>query len=145
MFQELESGFLFGSLVSQQFLAYIVPMIVYAFIDTSSLHAQDSPEQQALGYLVLGGIAAGIAALLSAISPKTSREGRWVWVFPAILWLWAFFNAFSWRATSPLHFLFYVGPGEGEYGWVLFLLTLPTWACLCYSATMWLQSRRVAT
>jgi hypothetical protein len=34
-------------------------------------------------------------------------------------------------------------PNQGEAGWFIVLLTLPTWGCCCYSAVMWRHRRIV--
>jgi hypothetical protein len=85
-------------------------------------------------------MSSAIASLISTIAFSATVEGRWVWVIPVALFIAALATA-GYRNIREVKYMFYVGPGEGEAGWVLFLLTLPTWSCCCYSLTMRLWRR----
>jgi len=77
------------------------------------------------------------------LAPTSTIEGRWVWLAPVGLVTLAVIGHLIGGHTSEIRQLFYVGNGEGEGGWVLVLVTLPTWGCCWYSAVMlWRRKQR---
>ena len=91
-------------------------------------------------YVFLGVVSSAIASVISTMALGATVEGRWVWIIPVAL-LVAVLASEGYRNIREVKHMFYVGPGEGEAGWVLLLLTLPTWSCCCYSLTMSLWRR----
>lgn len=91
-------------------------------------------------YVFIGVASSAFAFAISTIAFGATVEGRWVWIIPVALFLAALVSE-SYRHIREVKYMFYVGPGEGEAGRLLLLLTLPTWSCCCYSLTMSLWRR----
>jgi hypothetical protein len=134
MFEQLETGFSYGSTVFQIIVAYIAAYVTALSIG-SAYGGPDSPALAVLTYSGLTFAAAALSFAISLISPSSSREGRWIWVVPMTFEL-LFVTLLA--ADEPSHLLtvIYVGPENGEDGWGMFLLTTPAWFFVSYSATM---------
>jgi hypothetical protein len=108
------------------------------------LDIEDTALAQVLSYAFLAAMGLAMALLVSMMARAAMREGSFIWVLPvgleiaAVIW-----QLFSEGVVSTLHGLFFTpGPGLGEESWGMVLLTLPTWSCCSYSATMWWRLRR---
>lgn len=145
MFQEVERELSFASWILQLVAAYCGPIAMLMVVDTW-LKAQDTLLEQVLSYVLVGAIAAAMALVVSLLAGDPAKEGRWVWVIPFAFELMAVaWELLFQRTHGELCELFVVrdtGPMAGENGWVMVLLTIPTWSCCCYSLVMWQQLRR---
>jgi hypothetical protein len=121
----------------QTLVAYCAPITLLVWL-SGLVGGQDTPLEQVLSYVFVGAAAFALALAFSAFSMDLAREGRLAWVLPAIL----FATVVIWQVASQgvqspwREFFFVPGPGHGEEGWVIFILTLPTWSCCCYSTAM---------
>jgi hypothetical protein len=143
MFGEVQREFSFVGWAFQLVFSYFGPLFVL-FLVAGTFQATDSPAWQIADYAValLTGVA--LAMLGSSVAPTSVREGRWVWVIPGPIFL--VFAGPSILLNPHTGVLwFYIDPGWdlGEAGWGVALLTLPTWGCCWYAATMhWVARRR---
>jgi hypothetical protein len=140
MFEQLDDGPSFGSWVFQLLLAYFGPLVLLMITWAGLVTGEDSPGLTLCEYVFIALISSAIASIVSTIASRATVEGRWVWVFPTALFLVVLVDAAS-RNMGEVKYMFYVGPGEGEAGWGLMLLTMPTWSCCCYSLAMNLRRR----
>jgi hypothetical protein len=133
MFQTVDSGPSFGSLLLQLFLAYFGPMAVLMAFHVW-LRGRETPVSQILDYVFLAAAGIALALLVTALARNSTRLGIFVWILPAAIELWAAIDESLLFGISSLgSTLFY---GQGEDGWVVMALTLPTWSCCWYSAAM---------
>jgi len=125
------------SLGSQAVGAYLIPLvIVTAFADVIS-PGPDSLKSDVLsdGFVAAVGLALGLTVCI--LIPTAARTGRWVWIAPAGLLVWAILWEFSLGGFDVLTTTF----GHGEAGYGQLFITAPLMACLCYSAVMALRMR----
>ena len=133
MFEQVGEGYSFGSAIAQLFLSYVCSFGALAVV-SRILPGPESGSETALCYLSVAVGNSLVAYLLSWRFPRTAVEGRWVCALPVVIELVVFVgDLLRGGATRTL---FYVGPGEGESGWLLMLQTYPAWGCLCYSLMM---------
>jgi hypothetical protein len=143
MSYEPERQFSPAGWLSQTFLAYIAPAIGLVVILSGLAGATDTAGWNAVPYFAIPLLAAALATGVSAVFPSSTIEGELVWALPAVIELCIFVWALCYEPSKVLQ-VFYVGPHEGEAGWVLGLFTIPTWGCGWYSATMyWRRKRRL--
>jgi hypothetical protein len=140
MFEQLEDTPSFGSWAFQSLLAYVGPLVLLMIVWHYLSAGEDSPVLTICEYVFIGVVSTAFASGISKIVSGATAEGRWVWILPAALFLAALADAGS-RNMREVKYLFCVGPGEGEAGWCLVLVTMPTWSCCCYSLAMSLWRR----
>jgi hypothetical protein len=140
VFEQLEDEPSFGSWAIQFFLAYFGPLVLLMITAHYLFVGEDSPALTLCEYVFICVASSAIASVISTIAFGATAEGRWVWVIPVALFIAALASE-GYRNIREVKYMFYVGPGEGEAGWVLLLLTLPTWSCCSYSLTMRLWRR----
>jgi hypothetical protein len=141
MFGQLREEAPFGSWAVQLGLAYVGPLAILMIASPYLFHGPDSPLLTLCEYLFIGFVSAALASGIAVTAFDATAEGRLVWIVPAGM----FFAAPAiegHRTVRELRHLFYTGPGEGESGWEMLLLTMPTWGCCCYSLVMRLWRRR---
>ena len=141
MFRENEAVFSYGSWLTQSMIGYCAPIGILMMLPT--IAQSDTPAEQVYQYLVIAFVAGFLAFIISAIAPASVQSGRWVWLLPSAFLIFAVCSDLYFRGFAAFH-AFYTGSGPmaGEEAWTLVLLTLPTWACCCYSGTMWVRRRR---
>jgi len=141
MFDELQREFSFWRWASQLAAAVCGPMIVFTIL-ASVVELRDTLLAQLFSYAFVAALAMTLAIAIYAFAPVTAREGRWVWVIPAVLECLAIIWQISIGGIGSAWYVFFFvrGPGRGEASLGL-LLTYPTWACCCYSAGMWWRRR----
>jgi hypothetical protein len=136
-FQQIESGPSLYSFVLQFAAVYLVPTIGWVAVDTR-LELQDSLASDLIAYAFIGAVTAALAFMAARIAPSSVIEGTWVWVFPTVLELVGIgWDLYLFGGSTLKGFFLSPPPGQGEGGWVLVLLTLPTWGCCVYSFVMW--------
>lgn len=140
MFESIGEDISFGAWVTQLLLAYTGPLLALGLLE-SVVHWADTPAATALQYLLIAILAVVLSLSVAFVFPNSSREGRWTWVLPAALELIVLLALYS-HSLAQMRTLFYVPPGEGEAGWGIVLITLPTWSCCCYSGAMWYWRKR---
>ena len=140
MFEQLEDRPSFGSWALQLLLAYFGPLVLLMIAWACLSTGEDSPGLTLCEYALIAVISSALASVVATIDSRATLEGRWIWIVPLSLFLTALASA-GCESMREVKALFYVGPGEGEAGWVLTLLTLPTWSCGCYSLAMSLRRR----
>jgi hypothetical protein len=140
MFGETERGLSFGAWVLQLVLAYCGPVLGLGLVERS-VRWTDTPATTLLEYVIIAALSGLLSLAVLLVAPDSSREGCWIWALPAIIGAVVLIVLCS-RGFAQMLTLFYAPPGEGEAGWAIVLLTLPTWSCCCYSAAMWGWRRR---
>ena len=139
MLQQLERELSFPAWMSQLIAAYCGPVLGVILLDALVLKwRQDTITSQALDYIFVAAESIALASVIAKILPGSKKEGVLIWILPtlfeaaAVVWQ-------VWRTldVSSIAGVFYIRRGQGEASWIVFLLTLPTWACLAYSSTMW--------
>ncbi len=142
--REIEREWSFVSWVLQLLLAYCGTLAALFRIEIA-LNGTDSIPWQLLSYLLALLIGAALALVISAVAPWSANAGRWVWVIP-VCFLVSCGVIDAIYVPSDLRYYLFMDPrpSEGESGWVVVLVTLPTWGCCWYSATMrWRWRRRL--
>jgi hypothetical protein len=140
MFEQIAgSAYSFGSWLTQLLAVFIVPMLLWAVLNIA-LNLQDTLIPQLFGYAFLAVISVGLAFAVSLANHHWTKAGAWIWVLPVAVEIWGIYSEVS-LGTPVGDFFLIPGPGRGEEGWGV-LITLPTWSCCCYSATMWLRLRQ---
>lgn len=138
MFQTVDSGPSFGSLLLQLFMAYCGPIAILIAFHVW-LHAPETPASQILDYVFLAAAGIALALFVTALTGNSTKLGIFVWVLPAAIELYAAISeSLSFGIASLGSTLLY---GQGEDGWVVMVLTLPTWSCCWYSAATWWRRR----
>jgi len=128
---------------TQSLVAYCIPIGLLLGLEGLT-KPQDTLKAQGLEYIFLAVLAAGLALAVSSFSIGSAREGRFVWVIPAILMaIFLTWQVVSEGAGSVWHSVFISQPGHGEDAWISVVLTLPTWSCGWYAAVMWRRRRAV--
>jgi len=140
MFEQLEEKGSFGSWAIQSLLAYFGPLVLLIITWSYLSAGEDSPILTLCEYVFIGVVSSVLAAGISSVAFEATVRGRWVWIIPVALFLAALASE-GYRNVREVTYMFYVGPGEGEAGLGLVLLTMPTWSCCCYSITMILWRR----
>jgi len=143
MFEGLEKEPSLGSWTLQLSLASCGPLLALMITEKCVSLGPGGPILTLFQYSFIGVVSVLIASILSAVTPDSVVEGRWVWVLPVVLFLIAFASE-ALRHIREVTYMFYVRPGEGEAGWLMVLLTMPTWSCCSYSLTMSLWRRHRA-
>lgn len=69
-----------------------------------------------------------------------TESGRWVWILPTGLWTWVLLDELFRSPNTLVADLFH--PTVPEGGWILFLVTLPAAASICYSIGILMATRR---
>ena len=143
---EIEREFSFFGYGFQLVLAYfgtLIGLFIFAITLEHVAAPTDTPAWAVVEYLFDLLVAVALALAVSRLAPTSTIEGRWVWLAPVGLVTLAVIGHLIGGHTSEIRQLFYVGNGEGEGGWVLVLVTLPTWGCCWYSAVMlWRRKQR---
>jgi hypothetical protein len=139
MFEQLRKEASFGSWAAQLCLAYVGPLAALMIASYRLSPGPDSPLRTLCEYVFIAVAGAALASVIATAFDAT--EGRLVWTVPAGLFF-AVLAIEAHRNIRDLTYLFYAGAGEGEAGWLLFLLTIPTWGCCWYSLVMSLWRRR---
>lgn len=137
MFEEIERDYSFLFWVLQSVLAFFGPLMAWAFISIE-MNLQDTIRPQIAGYAFVAAAACGCALVVGRFFRSSALEGVWIWPIPVIILLWGVAETLvsDGLAAAVNGFVFVPGPGRGEESWGI-LLTIPTWACCWYSATMW--------
>lgn len=135
--QEVERDFSFVSWIAQLVIVYLFPVITLSLF-SHWLTFRNLILDQIISFLFIGTVGYGLAQPASAMAWGPAKEGRWIWVLPVSIEIAVGASALlSEGFLATWHGLFFVpGPGQGEGSWAIVLLTLPTWGCCCYSATM---------
>ena len=138
MFELLAKPPSFGAYLVQLLIAYCGPMIGFVVVDRA-LGGTDSATWQILAYLIVGALGLNFALGLCAVLPNWVQEGCWVWTVPSFCWVVVTCSTLLHGGPAEFEDMLYTksGPMEGERGWLIFLVTLPTWGCCWYSATMY--------
>jgi hypothetical protein len=139
---EIEREFSFFGYGFQLVLAYFGTLIGLFIFAIAVGPRADGPVWQILYYPIVLLLAVVLALAVSRLAPTSTIEGRWVWVAP--VGLVAFVIAWSLYLDHPSEAgdMFYFGNEGGEAGLGLYFVTLPTWGCCCYSATMFWRRRQ---
>jgi hypothetical protein len=143
MFEELERDYSYLSWILQSLLAFFGPIILLMILASLLEPYGDTPTSLVLEYLFIAFAGFALALALAAIARSSPSEGRFVSVVPvSLVLLICVRQAASFGIRSLIPFFYVAGPGSAEEGWVLMLLTFPTWGCCWYSAAMWWRRRR---
>jgi len=136
MFEELEREFSGTSWLLQLFCAYLGPVLALGVL----ANWLDLKDTTIMDYVTTCLFSVAAAKVIGRLVPESVVEGRWVWTVPAGLEIFCVVWAMVSGGIGSVVQLFYAesGPKGGEgSGWVLALLTIPVWSCLCYSVVMW--------
>jgi len=131
--QELYRDFSYIGWIFQTFFAYWLPLIGLVILE-SLMGATNSAGWDLVPYVVVPLLALAMALGISAVFPSSVIEGISVWMLPAGVWLLTFVCTLI-GEPSRLS-LFFWDQGQGEAGWLIGLLTIPTWGCCWYAAAM---------
>ena len=105
------------------------------------LEYRDTALSQILEYAFLAAVSGTLAFPVARVLPEAMREGSWVWLIPVILeFAAAVDELFVGGVRTMLDLFFKTQQGEGG-AFAIALLTMPTWSCCWYSATMLWQRR----
>ncbi len=90
--------------------------------------------EQVESYVLIGLSGFLLGRLMAHACRHGAGEGRSAGLFPATVWLFFFLLELALQPSEVSGFFYYpTGPGGGEGGWGVILLTLPTWSCCWYS------------
>jgi hypothetical protein len=90
MFQTVDSGPSFGSLLLQLFLAYFGPTaLLMAFYVRFSRNTPETPVSQILDYVFLAAAGIALALFVTAFVRNSTKVGIFVWILPVAIELYA--------------------------------------------------------
>ena len=138
MFDELDREFSFGSALIQLIVVYVTPFVALASLEGLLSMGEDTVLSDILGYVFIAAAGIALALLISTILPGSVFEGSTIWILPAGAEFGCAVWDTAWGRTQEIPAYFF---GRGEAGWVMALLTMPTWGCCCYSAAMYWRLR----
>lgn len=143
VFNSLERPFSVCGWILQSLLAYIGWFVVLAGI-IHAVRPSDGAAGQVSAFAVGWLLSVGGASLLAQRWPESVKEGRWVWVLPACVWLLGAISTLRSSRPSDFWMFFYVEPGpmSGKSGLVRVMVTVPIWCCCWHSAAMAYWGRR---
>jgi len=121
----------FISWLLQQVASVSGPFLALSMVE-SGLKGISFAIERPLTYAVALVASVVIAWLVAVLLPRAVMEGCWVWVIPTALFVAIGIPLYE---SGELRDLLW--PTDGEQAWLWILLTIPTWNCCCYSATMW--------
>ena len=115
--------------------AYLIPLVTITGLAGVIAPGPESVKSDVLsdGFVAAVGLALGL--IVSILIPTAARTGRWVWIAPTGLLVWALLWEFSLGDFDVLTIMF----GQGEAGYGQMFITAPLMACLCYSGVMALR------
>lgn len=147
---ELRDDYSFAAWLAQQIAAICVPTLLAGF--TAGSIAQDIEAGPGYPLGIVGkviwymffvwGLGFYLALVVHRFFPRSTKEGRWVWIVPLFFVMLAFLgDAMMSSVPHVVTEFFYPGP-NGESGWALMLLTYPTCAAILYSFGMFFASQK---